>query len=132
MVYKNQIKTNAIMKKLQIFGANLVFALLLFQLSACRTDQLPEAVEPEFCDTIGATYNEEVKAIIDAKCASSGCHDGTQPPRLDTYFDVNNQTDRIDVRALTQQTMPPASRPQLTNEELDILNCWKNASYPQQ
>lgn len=134
MVYKNQIKTKSIMKKLWIIGLNVFFLAICLQITACRTDQLPEPVveEPEFCDTIGATYNDAVKGIIDAKCAVSGCHNGSQPPLLTSFSGVDAQTDRIDVRALTQQTMPPSSMPQLSNEEIDILNCWKNASYPEQ
>jgi len=115
------------------WGISLSSFLLvtIFALSSCKADKLPAVGQVEFCDTIDASYTASVKQILDAKCAIPACHGGPQSPSLSTFADVNARTTRIVARALEQQTMPPANMPQLTNEEIDILNCWKNENFPE-
>ena len=47
---------------------------LLMTSIACTSDQIAEMPPPEFCDTLQVSYNLQVKEIIDANCAFSGCH----------------------------------------------------------
>jgi uncharacterized membrane protein len=72
-----------------------------------------------------------VKAIIDAKCSVAGCHLNTQNPNLNNYTQVFGSSDRIAVRALDLKTMPPLGMPQLTEDEIKILTCWKEAGFPE-
>ena len=47
-----------------------------------------EVIVTEDCTGISPTYTNEIKAILDARCASSGCHDGNSSAAgvvLDTY-----------------------------------------------
>ena len=104
----------------------------LLTMQGCKADKLPVAENPTFCDSITATYNASVKAIMDAKCALPSCHGGPQSPSFVDYTAISSVTDRIAIRALDLQTMPPSGMPQLTNEELDIMNCWRNAGFPEQ
>lgn len=109
-----------------------IFLCLLLSFYSCTADELPSPGSLDFCDTVEATYNASVKAIIDSKCAVSSCHGGPQQPNLTDFNAVNTNSDRISVRALDQQTMPPASMPALTNDEIDILNCWREAGFPEE
>jgi len=66
----------------------------------------------------------EVNAIIQANCATSGCHDGSQSPNLSTASQIASS--RFSVRNRSQQrTMPPAgSGLSLTQAEIDAIVCW--------
>lgn len=68
-----------------------------------------------------------VKSIIDTKCATSMCHDGTFPPNMLTFGDQfksaisNNQ---IKEQVFDEGAMPEPEAPQLTDDELQLLECW--------
>lgn len=118
-------------KILKIFATTAFFILLFNFFSACKTDILPEPQQPTFCDSITATYNASVKDILDAKCAVAGCHLNTQNPILNNYSQVFENSDRIAVRSLDLKTMPKFGMPQLTDEEIEILTCWREAGFPE-
>lgn len=120
------------MKKIFQFGLLFFFSqILIFSLNSCKNDKLPEPQIPNFCDSISATYTDSVKSIIDSKCSVSGCHLNAQGPLLNNYTEVFGNAQRISARALDQKTMPPAGMPQLTNEEIEILSCWREAGFPE-
>lgn len=117
-----------------------VFAVLLF--AACTSDQLPEPVMAD-CSSVDPTYNVEVKPIIDASCAYSGCHLDASPGRFDDYagllpyLEDNTFRQRVLIEQADPTTgMPPnyapADRSQdLTAEELMIIECWLDAGFPE-
>ncbi len=120
------------MKKLFKIGTASFAALIVFySFFSCKQDTLPVPEVPTFCDSITANYNETVKAIIDAKCSVAGCHLNTQNPNLNNYTQVFGSSDRIAVRALDLKTMPQQGMPQLTEDEIKILTCWKEAGFPE-
>ena len=123
-------------KKMLLFS--LLFACFIF---SCGDDEEP-------CDSFTATYNGDVKAIIDASCAYSGCHAGGANANANIPLGSNDFTTYaslkpgLDVggfnaRALVAMDMPPAasvpagSPTELTAEQLEILTCWHNAGYPE-
>lgn len=120
---------------------NLLFILLVLSIAiiqACTYDNLDE---PEFCDTVTATYDLNVKAIIDASCAYVGCHlDNVAIGDFSTHAGMISRSDNglIETRVITQKDdpvmgMPPdyATGPKdLTQEELDIITCWLEAGAP--
>jgi uncharacterized membrane protein len=118
-------------KILKIFATTAIVILLFNFFSACKTDKLPEPQQPTFCDSITATYTASVKDILDAKCATGGCHLNSQSPILSDFTQVFGNKERISVRALDLKTMPPMGMPQLTEAEIKILTCWKEAAYPE-
>jgi hypothetical protein len=71
----------------------LVLAMLLSimgMISACysdKEDQLyPTATVDPNCVTTNLTYTANLKAFLDSKCATSGCHTaGQQSPNLSTF-----------------------------------------------
>ena len=118
---------NLIRTGIASFAAILVF----YSFFSCKQDKLPLPEVPTFCDSITATYTDSVKAIIDAKCSVAGCHLNTQNPILNNYTQVFGNSGRIAVRALDLKTMPPQGMPQLTDDEIKILTCWKEAGFPE-
>ncbi len=118
------------MKKVSFISLSfLLIFTIANSLYSCRADELPEPEVPTFCDSITVNYNTNVKNIIDNKCGT--CHNNGQNPGLGTFSQVSGSAERMMIRALDQQTMPPASMPALTQEEKDILSCWRNAGFPE-
>lgn len=121
------------MKKSYLF---LLALAAVFAFSNCDKDD----------DGCNHTYENGVKDIIDKSCSYAGCHAGPDasmwvPETSADYtnyegmmFDLNSG--EFESRALILRNMPdtmwtPDDRPQvLTEEEIEILNCWKDNGYP--
>ncbi len=116
--------------------------------SSCSNDELPPPQTPEFCDTIVASYNTNVKTIIDESCAYSGCHDGSGGLGPGNYNSYNGLTGVLDAGTFRSRViglkedatigMPPnqsvyaeSKKDDLTEEELRIIECWLDVGYPE-
>lgn len=117
----------------------LVTSISIF-CSACNADELPPPIAPEKCDQIPATYESNVQAIIAQSCTYSGaCHLG----EYDSYGKLSSivRNGRFAERVFLLRTDPilgmppnnaPAGRPtDLTQEQLDILECWISNNHPE-
>lgn len=52
-----------------------LFATIALGLGGCYNDKYEELYPPPpFCDSIGVTYTNQLKSIVDNQCATSGCH----------------------------------------------------------
>lgn len=101
----------------------LALTLILTGLYSCKKDKLD-------CDGATPNYGDDIKMIIDASCALSGCHgsssfhgvfttyDGLEPYLLDGQFSN---------RVLITQDMPKGSS--LTQEEIILIQCWVDNNY---
>ncbi len=132
------------MTKTRILQCSIVFFAFTFALS-CGNDD--ETVTPtDVCDNHTATYDGDVKAIIDATCAYAGCHDGTGANPVipanaidyTSYAGLQIATGgAFNQRTLVDKDMPPADfvppgfASELTDEQLEILTCWHDAGYPE-
>lgn len=131
-----------------LFGLILLIQVVLF-MPACTNDELPPPETPAFCDTLFATYNTNVKTIIDESCAYSGCHDGAGgigPGNYENYGGILSilesnafQSRVIDLIDDPVSGMPPnqsayseSKKDDLTEEEYRILLCWLDAGYPEE
>ena len=97
------------------------------------------------CDAITATYNGDVKAIINNSCAYFGCHNGSNgniPESARDYTTFAGMAASVadgsfNTRVLEVQNMPnpditPDDKPQeLTAAQLVIIQCWHDAEYPE-
>lgn len=123
----------------------LLFFSQLILLTACTEDMLPEP-EPSMCDGLMPTYETDIRPIIEASCAYSGCHlggGGGGQPNYEGYEDllpdIENGTfrDRVILRQADENVgMPPNyapdGRPQdLTADEILLMECWLEAGYPE-
>ena len=139
------------MKKLTIpfltLGMIFLFQILLFT-AACTNDELPEPMVSVTCKTLNATYDTNVKAIIDESCAYNGCHDGsggigplnyTNYDGLLTHLNSGSFRSRVlNTDSSSPLVMPPSKatydiseKESLTDEELEIIECWLNAGFPE-
>ena len=82
-------------------------------------------------DTCGWVYI--VKSKFEARCSTSGCHDGTIAPDMSTESGITAQINngRIQFRSITQGTMPPPGATQTNDDWKNLVQCWidKGASF---
>jgi hypothetical protein len=72
----------------------------------------------------GVSWTGDIKPIIDANCAISGCHvSGNQIPDWSNLTNVQNNATNIKTRT-SNGSMPPASQPRLTQEQITKIACW--------
>lgn len=125
---------------MKLFRSLLLLVILSIVAFACGKDD-DDAMD---CTE---TYNGNVKAIIDAACAYSGCHSGGDAGMFvpdgskdyTTYDGLLNNltTGKFKDRTLDSLDMPPANfvpegfPTELTQEELDILTCWVENGFPE-
>jgi len=122
----------------------LFIVLYSFFTLACSSDVAEPA---EACENLVATYNDNVKEIIDLTCAYTGCHvnGGNGPGNYSTFEGLRPFTDNgsfairvIDEADNTTRGMPPnmSSYPEsrqddLSAEQMEIIMCWIAAGYPE-
>lgn len=114
-------------------------------LYTCVADELPE---PTVCPPGTATYDSNIRDIINESCAYAGCHDGNSPSVPGNFQSFSGmasfmkdgtvRTRVIDLRDDPVQGMPPsrAAYPQsqkenLTDAEFELLQCWINSGFPE-
>jgi len=91
------------------------------------------------CEEVIVTYDDQIRDIIDTKCASSECHDGTPtvPGDYRSYEGMRSAfgNDLISRRVIDDQfsalSMPPPDSDTLTSEEFVLLNCWIEQEFPE-
>jgi hypothetical protein len=97
------------MKKLM--RLSLIGATVILLAQACYYDNEEELYPGDSdCNTAGLTYQNAIKALVDTRCAVSGCHvSGTGRVVLTTYQGVKAIVDdgRLAQRAIVDKTMPP-------------------------
>ncbi len=121
------------MKSFLTVSSLLVFVVVA--MSGCYNDKYDQlypapVTTVDLCDTATnpATYSGSVKATINEKCASTGCHDATTHQNgydMSKYATDSAITDRIKIR-ITQGTMPPISSSQLSDCQKKQIFSWVN------
>lgn len=89
-------------------------------LASCTQDEVTETAASDCNENF--TYDNDVQPIIMNNCATSGCHDGTQPPLLTNFTLVEASKSRVKARAIDLKTMPPSGP--LTDSEIQKISCW--------
>ncbi len=122
----------------------LGLTILYCCLPACTSDQLPEPMELAVCETLESSYETNIKELVDRTCAYSGCHIDASIGNFLTYEGMlgrlHNGSIRSRVISLRDDPtigMPPdyvpGDRPKdLTQEELEILQCWLESGFPRE
>lgn len=95
------------------------------------------------CETTVPTYAREIRPIIEQACAYSGCHLNSAPGTYDSYQGLlpalrsgRFRSRVILLREDPTRGMPPAYAPddrphQLSMQQLQLIQCWLEADYPQ-
>lgn len=72
----------------------------------------------------GVTFSGDIKAIIQANCAVSGCHvAGGQSPNFTLFSNVKANAAAIKTRT-GARIMPPAGQPALSQSAINEIACW--------
>lgn len=125
-------------------GVFCVIALsFCLSFSRCTADQLPEPQPVVGCEDFTISYSSNIIGIIENSCAYSGCHLDSAPGTYDSYQgllgNLNNGSFRERVITLKDDPflgMPPDNAPDghphnLTAEEIQLIQCWLEAGYPE-
>lgn len=108
----------------------IVIALVLF-ITACRKYEPNPVAQPTACNP---TYTSEIKAIVNEKCAISGCHDNNSTiASYTSYAPLKERADngRLYSYLFDLKIMPPASSIQLTDNEKELIKCWLDNDTPE-
>lgn len=112
----------------------LLFSLItIISISACSDDDDNGNNGSENCETEGMRYTEDIKPIIDANCATAGCHNsGTRA--MTTYEEVRDYAldgvlvTRINLPSSNALSMPPSGP--LDDCTIEKINAWVNDGAP--
>ena len=117
----------------------LVLASTVLLLSnGCYYDNQEELYPNSFCDTVNISYSGAIEPIIQAKCATPGCHvaGGSGSGDFTTYAGVlgkiqNNGPFLASIRQSPDAIpMPPAGSNQLRSCEVRKIELWIAAGAP--
>lgn len=115
----------------------LLIGVFTFSIPACTSDQLDPIAAPEICDTLVPTYDQQMIFLVETTCAYEGCHSsGFSSGDYSSYADMlpNLDDGKIFDRVVASRDMPPsyADGPKtLTEEEIELFNCWIENGYPE-
>lgn len=73
------------------------------------------------CSTINAKFAADIAPIISGSCAISGCHNGTQAPKLTTYAEIAANAANINTQ-VKSGNMPKTGS--ITAAQKAQINCW--------
>ena len=93
-----------------------------------------DKVRGDLCETGEVTFEQDVNPILERSCSGGACHNNVLPPVfVGNYATAVESVERIRVRGIEQQTMPPAGSGTelLTAEEACIILAWIEQGTPQ-
>jgi len=118
-------------QKLLVFLFSLCFVFAI----SCSSDDdsgpaMMEEEEEEMdpCDGVTSTFAANVKPLIDASCAISGCHvsGGNGSGNFEEFDGIKNRANNIITRVITIGDMPPSNSagPSLDTDQRNLIRCW--------
>lgn len=110
------------LRRARLIGGILLFAGVVYTGQACNKNKKTKLTP--VCTGGTATYTANVKSIIDSKCVS--CHSGYSSYAGLSGIIGNGQ---FKTHVLTDQDMPKDGS--LTQDQINTIQCWVNAGYPQ-
>lgn len=103
-------------------------------LSACGKEE----IQTFDCTGLMPTYTGNIKSIIDANCATSGCHNATTRANgidLSTYTQVVSESNQDRFLGAIQQVSGydpmPRGRAKLSDANIQLISCWVENGQPE-
>lgn len=117
------------------------FSCLLVALSlvfvACEKDD-DDVLASFDCTNINPTYTNDIKAILDARCATSGCHNSSTQAggiNLGSYMAAENESSNARflgaINQLSAYEPMPRGGTKLSDNEIELLTCWVDQGSPE-
>lgn len=92
------------------------------------------------CDSLFSSFSQDVQPIFTGSCAEATCHtsNNTAPPEgivLETYSQIRDEVMNGNVMCAIRhevacENMPDDMSEQLPQEEIEAIQCWIDAGYP--
>ena len=112
----------------------VLVAAFIIALSSCGKDDVDTAE----CNGSAPTYTSDIKAILDASCAKSGCHDPITKQNgydFSTYATAKPISQMEVFLGAVQHkdgyTPMPDDGPKLSNDKIMLLTCWVQNGSPE-
>jgi hypothetical protein len=118
-----------VINRINVFLVFLIFSMAIF---SCKPDDKNIPKPNIDCNTIPFNFETEIKPIIDSKCGTSGCHaSGSANGNYSTYSGIKEKvkSGAFYDRVIKEKDMPPSGP--LSKDELNKLECWIDAGYPE-
>lgn len=124
----------------------LLITILGIAIASCKHDPvIPDPPDPiPFCEQASPTYNDTIRTIVNLSCSYAGCHaSGAGIGDFTTYSGMLSRLDNgkikervIDMKEDANLGMPPnyatVGPIDLTDEQLELFQCWLDSDYPEQ
>lgn len=122
------------MKKSILAAAIFVFTMAVsLSMGGCYYDNAADLypTTDTIDTTVSYTYNANIKAIVDANCATAGCHvNGTGRQPMSNYTEVVNCINNFSMKTRIENgSMPPGGSMSATHTS--ALITWINNNYPE-
>lgn len=133
------------MKKFSLALCYCTITILSLSLLQCTADKAPIIDTSGACVGIEASYDTNIKAILNNSCALGGCHvnGGDGPGNYISYSNIlpfledgSFKRTTVDQKDDPIIGMPPdwsinGAPKDLTEFELELITCWLEAGYPE-
>lgn len=102
--------------------------------SSCTNDKLQDPLisTNPFCDSLQVTYDVQIKPIIDASCAFTGCH--VQGFAWGNYTSFDGLVPFLNDSKFKKEVISNMSMPQgfsLSATDFELVECWVDSNYPE-
>ena len=99
--------------------------------SCSKDDDTMDDGNNDDCSSVDITYNNGIKAIIDANCALPACHGGDPTlPDFTIYDNIFARRSLVQSRVVGK-SMPPSGSTALSSDNIQKINCWVENGAPQ-
>ncbi|MBL4578099.1 MAG: hypothetical protein JKY18_11900 [Flavobacteriales bacterium] len=103
------------------------FVLISLAMASCKDKKLDPS-----CGGEKPTYDNGISVIIDANCTSPSCHGaGALQAQFIDYASMALalSNGNFEKKVLVEQSMPKNNF--LTQDEINLIQCWKENGYPE-
>ena len=108
----------------------------LILISSCTKDVGPDpALLPKVLNCDSVKFSTSIKPIIDASCATSGCHDGSPstPGNFTNFADISLRVQAGTFKSYVIDGVPaimPKGGSRLPDDQIEKIKCWLDAGAP--
>ena len=114
----------------------LTISALILNFTACKNDSLTTPTTD--CAGVTPTYTNDIKTIMDANCATSGCHNASAKASGKDFSTFNNCKNESmsnsflgSMKHSSGYTAMPKGAAKLSDAQIKLVECWIKNGTPQ-